>query len=258
MVVAASILAGGIGRRISSPVPKQFLEIQGKPILAHTIEVFLKSSLFQEIVVATHPGWKARVAEMLQRFGWADRVSIVEGGESRQASSGAVLQSLRSRLSDTDLVLIHDAARCLVDPALLARCLAACRTGGAVTAAIPVVDTIARTDQGRIVEFPLRQNLQCVQTPQAFRYGWVLDAHRQALARGTTCATDDARLVMEGGHDVLTVAGSPENIKVSNPQDLALAEILLRKRIGGQTAETDSRPGGVPTWEETDCRFRGI
>jgi len=144
-------------------------------------------------------------------------VTVVEGGDTRQASSYAVLQSLRDRLADTDIVLIHDAARCLVGADLLARCIESCRAGGAVTAATPVVDTIARTDRGKIVELPPREGLQSIQTPQAFHFGWILEAHRQALGRGLTSATDDARLVMESGHDVHTVPGSPGNLKVSNP-----------------------------------------
>jgi len=249
MVVAASILAGGIGRRIPSSVPKQFLEIQRKPILAHTIETFLGSSLFQEVVVAIPAGWKLQVAQLLERYGWTRRVTVVEGGDTRQASSFAVLQCLVGRLAGSDIVLIHDAARCLVDQALLARCVEACKTAGAVTAAIPVVDTIARIDRGNIADLPPRENLQCIQTPQAFRFDWILDAHRQAIGRGVTSATDDARLVMESGHDVRTVAGSPENLKVSNPMDLSLAEILMEERnrrgTTGDTpaAEGNSRPG---------------
>ena len=231
MVVAASILAGGIGSRIPSSVPKQFIEIQGRPILAHTLGVILESSLFQEVVVAIHRDWKGLVAEMLARYGWARQVTVVEGGDTRQASSYAVLQYLRGRLADSDIVLIHDAARCLVDSVLLASCVDACNSAGAVTAAIPVVDTIARTREGEITELPPREDLCSIQTPQAFRFGWILDAHRQALQRGVTAATDDARLVLEAGHDVRTVAGSPENLKVSNPLDLALAEILLGRRI---------------------------
>ncbi len=241
MVVAASILAGGIGRRIPSPVPKQFLEIQGKPILARTLEVFLESSLFQEIVVAIHPEWKARVAELLEHYCWTRQVTVVEGGDTRQASSYSVLRYLRSRLADSDLVLIHDAARCLVDSVLLARCVYACKSAGAVTAAIPVVDTIARADQGKIAELPPRENLQSIQTPQAFHYGWILEAHERALQQGVTAATDDARLVLEAGHDVFIVTGSRENIKVSNPLDLALAEILLEGRIHARNSD---RPAG--------------
>ncbi len=234
MMVAASILAGGIGRRISAPVPKQFLEIQGKPILAHTLDTFLGSALFHEVVVAIHPEWKAALAELLEQNGWIHRVTVVEGGDTRQASSYAVLQRLRNRLADSDIVLIHDAARCLADRALLGRCVAACQSAGAVTAAIPVVDTIARTREGKITELPPREQLCSIQTPQAFHFGWILEAHRRALARGVTSATDDARLVMECGRAVHTVAGSPENIKVSNPLDLSLAEILLggRDRVG--------------------------
>jgi 2-C-methyl-D-erythritol 4-phosphate cytidylyltransferase len=245
MVVAASILAGGIGRRIAASLPKQFLEIQGKPILAHTLEAVLESSLFGEVVVAIHPEWKDRVAELLERQGWATRVTVVEGGETRQASSYAVLEFLRRRLADSDLVLIHDAARCLVDPALLARCVDTCKSAGAVTAAVPLVDTIARTDQGRIVELPSRENLRCIQTPQVFRFDWILDAHRRALAQGVTSATDDARLVIATGREVHTVAGSPENLKVSNPLDLSLAEILLRGRIRSGTAGVDPSQGSA-------------
>lgn len=244
MVVAASILAGGIGRRISAPVPKQFLEILGKPILAHTLETFLGSALFQEVVVAIHPEWKAPLAELLEQRGWIRRVTVVEGGDTRQASSYTVLQCLRHRLADSDIVLIHDAARCLADRALLERCVEACKSAGAVTAAIPVVDTIARTSEGKIAELPPREHLCSIQTPQAFRFGWILEAHRQALERGVTSATDDARLVMECGHAVHTVAGSPENIKVSNPLDLSLAEILLGGRDRTGNDGTESRGSG--------------
>ena len=232
MEIAASILAGGVGHRMSASVPKQFLEILGQPVLAHTLREFLRCGRFDEIAVAIHPVWTDELNRLLARFGWAGRIRVVPGGETRQASSAAVLGAWRDRLGEDDLVVIHDAARCLVDGALIGRCIEAARAHGAATATIPSIDTVARVAGGIITDLPPRSEMHSVQTPQAFRYGWIVRAHESARARGVIDATDDARLVMEDGHPVTVVEGSPANVKVSTPQDLAVTESLLRLREG--------------------------
>jgi 2-C-methyl-D-erythritol 4-phosphate cytidylyltransferase len=241
MKIAGAVLAGGVGRRMSTALPKQFLPVKGRPIIFHTLKTFLDSGIFQSLAVAIHPDWRGPLLGLLQEEGWDKAIRVVLGGETRQASSFAVLQAMADSMEDDDIVVIHDAARCLVDADLLGRCLAAARSAGAATAAVPVVDTVARVEERFIRELPPRDLMYRIQTPQAFRFHWVFQAHREALARGVANASDDARLVLESGHNVQVVEGSPTNIKVSTPHDLDLVELLLKQREPG--------PGTSPTPE---------
>ena len=236
MKFAASILAGGAGRRMGQDLPKQFLEIRGRPILVHTLAAFARANLFESIHLAIHPDWVERLADILHRWDLSGTVTVVPGGPTRQASSRAVLDALEARLAPRDGVLIHDAARCLVDGELLARCVEGVQRHGAVTAAMPVTDTIAVADGMVIASVPERERLFRIQTPQGFQLGLILAAHRAARERGVVDATDDAQLVMALGHPVRIVPGSAGNLKISTPEDLAVAAAIIewKETSGGR------------------------
>lgn len=222
--VAVVVAAGGSGRRMGG-MRKQYLELAGKPVLLRALEPFLGIASVRWIIVALPSDDVADPPEFLVSLG--DRVRLVAGGHERTDSVRAALQAVPE---EADVVLIHDAARPLVTPDVIERAIQAAAAGLAAVPGVPVEDTIKRVDEGgRIVDTLERERLWRAQTPQAFPRELILRAHAQAEAEGVT-ATDDAALVERVGGTVVVVPGSPENIKLTSPSDLALAEAILRTR----------------------------
>ena len=213
------IAAAGSGQRLGAGGPKAFLELAGRPMLDWSLEAFRAATSIDEIVVAAPPGSHETVADQ--------SVVAVTGGEHRSESVAKALELTRG-----EIVVVHDAARPLVTPALIDAVveeLAAEDDAAAVIAAAQVTDTIKQASDGGEVERTLdRSGLWAVQTPQAFR----ADALREALADPDSYAdaTDDAMLVERRGGRVLIHSSSADNIKVTSPFDLRLAEVLLRER----------------------------
>jgi len=201
---------------------KMFALLGGEPVLVRVVDVFQSCDLIDQIVVVvskqTLKQWRPLVIEQ----GWFKVVDICPGGERRQDSVAAGL----SRLRDCHWVVIHDGARPLVTEDLIRRGLAEAQETGAAVAAVPVTDTIKVAGDDRLVRStPLRDNLWAVQTPQVFRLDIITKAYRRVKAE----VTDDASLVEESGYKVKLYMGSYDNIKVTTPADLALAEVLWQK-----------------------------
>ncbi|MGE5591611.1 MAG: 2-C-methyl-D-erythritol 4-phosphate cytidylyltransferase [Bacillota bacterium] len=225
--VAAIIPAAGQGTRMGGGTAKQFLPLLGKPMLAHTLAAFeAATSITQVVLVVGSDLLDACRREIVERYGFRKVHGIVPGGKERQDS---VYSGLRSLGPGYDLVMVHDAARPLVTPEILDRAVAEARGKGAVVAAVPVKDTIKVVDAGAVVETPERDRLWAAQTPQVFPYALLLEAHQAALEDGFM-GTDDAALVERLGRPVHIVEGSPENLKITTPEDLMLAEAILSRR----------------------------
>ena len=213
MSVVGIVPAGGRGERLGVDRPKAFVVLAGRPMLDWSVRVL--ASICDRVVVAVPAGHEEP----------PDRVA---GGASRSASVRAGLAAA----PEAAVVVVHDAARPLITLDLVERCVAALREGDAdgVIAAAPVTDTIKQADgSGRVVRTLDRSNLWAVQTPQVFRAGALrraLEVDEATLAR----ATDDASLVEAAGGTVAVVQSSPENLKVTTPLDLRLAETLLELR----------------------------
>jgi 2-C-methyl-D-erythritol 4-phosphate cytidylyltransferase/2-C-methyl-D-erythritol 2,4-cyclodiphosphate synthase len=212
----ALILAAGRGERLGSATPKQFLNLGGVPVLRRAVEAFLRHPRIAGVSVV---GDAEGCAAALAGLGLAPAIA---GGESRQASARAGLEALAAFAPEA--VLIHDAARPLVPAAVIDAVLDALADGAeAAVPAVPVTDTLKRGAGGLVGETVPREGLYRVQTPQGFRFGAILAAHRAAAGRGLT---DDAAVAEAAGLAVRLVAGSEENIKVTLPGDLARAEAL--------------------------------
>ncbi len=225
--VAALVVAAGAGHRFGGAIPKQFLPLGGIPLLAHALRALAAPGLVDGLVVAVPPGAEARCqTEVIAPLGLPVPVAVVAGGAERQ---GSVLAALERADPGADLVLVHDGVRPFVPRRDLEAVLAAARVHGAAILAVPVRDTLKRAAaEGStllVIETVPREGLWGALTPQAFRRDLLLRAH-QAAAAGTP-ATDDAALVEGLGHPVALVPGWPGNIKVTGPEDLALAEALL-------------------------------
>ena len=201
---------------------KMFALLGGEPVLARVVDVFQNCDLIDQIVVVVNKQSLAKCRQLGTEQAWSKVADICPGGERRQDSVTAGL----SRLRDCHWVVIHDGARPLVTEDLIRRGLVEAEETGAAAAAVPVTDTIKVAGDDRIVhQTPPRQNLWAVQTPQVFRFDIITEAYRRVKAE----VTDDASLVEQSGYKVKLYMGAYDNIKVTTPDDLALAEVLWQK-----------------------------
>ena len=241
---AAVIAAGGTGTRMKSRVPKQFLEIAGKPILLHTIESVSAIEAVSQIVVALPEEHIPQAEAILSRQPMRLEIQCVAGGDSRQESVRNGVAHVRA---DADLIMVHDAVRPVCDRDTMLRVLDAARKRGAAAAGIPATETIQRVARsGRVLATPPREELYAIQTPQAFRAGILRSALERAHEAGFR-GTDESSVVRWAGHRVMVVAGSPDNIKITRTLDLDIAELLMSKKarggIGSAMGESKLRIG---------------
>jgi len=224
---AAVIAAGGAGTRMNSPVPKQFLEIAGKPILLHTVECIASIEEVNQIIIALPPEHIPAASAILRENPVRADVRCVSGGANRQES----VRFGVARISpDPDVILIHDAVRPLCDRELMKRVLEAAWKRGAAIPGLPATDTIQRVSRtGRVLATPPREELYAIQTPQAFHTGILRSALDKAHESGFL-GTDESSVVRWAGHPVVVVPGSPDNIKITRPLDLEIAELLISRQ----------------------------
>jgi 2-C-methyl-D-erythritol 4-phosphate cytidylyltransferase len=230
MQVFAILPAAGLGTRMAGPQPKQFLTLDGAPILIHSLRAFAAVSRIDAIYVAVRGSEIERVQAQIAEFGFADRVRVVEGGANRQESVANALAAVPAE--EEDIVLVHDAVRPLIDAATIERTIDAVIQTGAAIVGLPAIDTIKqveRTAHGAIITSTIpREFVVLAQTPQGFRYGLLQSAFAEAQADGFV-GTDEASVVERAGHAVAVVPGSPKNLKITQPGDLALAEFYLAR-----------------------------
>jgi 2-C-methyl-D-erythritol 4-phosphate cytidylyltransferase len=232
MQVFAILPAAGIGTRMAGPQPKQFLALDGVPILIHSLRAFAAVDRVKAIYVAVRKTEIERVEAQVAEYGFTGRVHVVEGGDNRQESVAHALAALRA--ADDDVVLVHDAVRPLIDAATIERTIDAVAEYGAAIVGLPAVDTIKqveRTAHGALITSTIpREFIVQAQTPQGFRFGLLQKAFAEATADGFV-GTDEASVVERAGLPVAVVAGSQVNLKITQPGDLELAEFYLRQRV---------------------------
>jgi len=225
------------GKKVSQP-SKQFFEINGTPILIHTLRVFARNQQVSQITVALRKNEMERFGRQVEKEKLAAKVTVVEGGEHRQESVANALASLHA--AQGDIVLVHDAVRPFVDDEIIGNVIREVEKHGAAIAGLPAVDTIKQVEraaEGAIITSTIpRERVVQAQTPQGFRYELIKKAFDSATADGFT-GTDEASLVERLGAEVWVVMGSARNIKITTPADLELAEFLLaqvtRRNLAG-------------------------
>jgi len=219
------IVAGGMGRRFGGDTPKQYCLLAGVPLIVRTLRAFDGCGAIDCIVLVVPAGDISRVATtLLPDAGLVKPVQLVAGGTSRQES---VFNGLEHVPENVSLVAIHDAVRPLVTGACIASCIEGARYHGACIAALPVWDTLKRVEPGgSISETISRDRLWMAQTPQVFQLGLIREAHAAARRAGWT-GTDDAELVERIGAPVYVVPGSRINFKITTPDDLHAAGMLV-------------------------------
>jgi 2-C-methyl-D-erythritol 4-phosphate cytidylyltransferase/2-C-methyl-D-erythritol 2,4-cyclodiphosphate synthase len=226
MSAAAIIPAAGIGTRMKLDQPKQFHQLNGIPILLHTINAFITNSHISTIVVVVPADWVEKTTDLLAEYiNKPTEITVVSGGKRRQDSVLAGLDVINETI---DIVLVHDGARPLVSQAVIDRCYRAAVINGAAIAAVPVKDTLKKGDESSLVIDTVdRQGLWHAQTPQAARRELLTEAFRHTAERDVT---DEASLLQLAGIPVTLVAGSETNIKITRQEDLELAETLMNNR----------------------------
>lgn len=240
MPVATLIVAAGRGSRAGEGIPKQYRALAGRPVLARTLEAFLAHPCIDLAAVVIHPDdnalYEASIAGLEPRLS-RRLLAPAFGGETRQDSVRLGLAAMP--VHEDMIVLVHDAARPFVSADLIDRAIAAGREGAAVPG-IPVTDTIKITGfRGEVVSTPDRSTLRAIQTPQAFAYAPLVDAHRRAAAAGLHAFTDDGALVEWAGFHVQVFDGDARNIKLTHPADFSEAE----RRLKGNTMAYVTRLG---------------
>lgn len=236
MVTAAVIVAAGRGTRAGGDVPKQYAELAGAPVLAHTLAAFSGHPSIDHVQVVIHRDDEKPFSESSEGH---DVLPPVAGGETRQASVRAGLAALASLAPD--VVLIHDAARPFVDAATIDRVISALENCDGAIPALQIADTIKRADDGQISETIPRAGLWTAQTPQGFRYAAIAEAHTQARNAGRDDLTDDAAVAEWSGLVVSIVEGNTENRKLTTSADMEEAQ---RKMMADQALrQADIRVG---------------
>lgn len=227
----ALIIAGGRGMRMGQEIPKQFLTVEDKPVIAYTMEAFQKHPDIDVIAVVCVEGWDSILSAYARQYGISKLKHIVPGGENGQASIRNGVFELERHYAPDDLVLIHDAIRPLVSQDIISECIATARERGSAIVAIPCQEAMLETeDQRSSRRVCPRENLKRTQTPQGFPLGRIAGAHRRALERGITNSVASCTLMVELGEPVYFCAGSEKNIKLTTPDDMEIFRALLHLR----------------------------
>lgn len=228
--VAAIVPAAGSGTRMGTKTKKQFLALAGIPLLGYALKTLENCPVVRSIVIVAGPGEEDYCrSAVVEKLGLNKVAAIVPGGKERQDS---VYSGLLALSPEFDIIVVHDGVRPLFSLNILESVIAAAQTHGAAACAVPAKDTVKLADENNFVTKTLpRDRTWLVQTPQAFRYELIMEAHRRA--RGDNLlATDDTALVESLGGQVKIVMGSYENIKITTPEDLELAAAIIRAAAG--------------------------
>ena len=229
MKTIAIIAAGGKGKRIEGvhregKIPKQFLTLKDKPILAHTIDKFERCELIDEIILVVPEDYLEYCSQkVVDKHGFKKVRKVICGGKERQDS---VYSGLKACPNNTSIVVIHDGVRPLISPDKISELIKICREKKAVVLAVPVKETVKRVEHDNIITTLDRNKLWLTQTPQTFEYKLILDAYEKAKKNNFT-GTDDSALVERLGYEVTILEGDYKNIKITTAEDLQVAEKLL-------------------------------
>ena len=230
--VTAIVLAAGKGSRMNSDVPKQYLTLLGKPVLFYSLQAFDESKVDNIILVTGSKEQEYCKKEIIEKYQIKKVTHIVEGGAERYHS---VYHGLLAA-SGASHVLIHDGARPLISASVIDKAIMEVTEKGACVVGMPVKDTIQLVDEeGRIASTPARNRTWMAQTPQCFSYELVSSAYSKAIESKDRSITDDAMVVRRyAGAEIVMLEGGYENMKVTTPEDIAVAECFLKRRQQGE------------------------
>lgn len=228
-MIIAIILSGGIGSRMGANIPKQYIEVKGKPILFYSIEKFVKSRAIDAYIIALDDQWKNFVDGHIKSLNIEKQVIYSEAGETREHTIYNALKCAKlNGYSDDDIVIIHDAVRPMVSKEVIDDCLAGCRTYDAAIATINVKDTIYMSvSDNCITDVPKRCLLHAGQTPEAFKLGKYLKIHDERTYAEISAVTGGAEFAYRCGLKVYLSKGEEQNFKLTTPEDLRYFEQII-------------------------------
>jgi len=226
--VTVLVPAAGMGKRMGKAVAKQFLPLGDKPMLAHTLLAFQRSSEIDEIIpILSEEDMETCLRDVIEAFHLTKVKTLVVGGKERQDS---VYNGIRKLEKDAAVILVHDGVRPFVTHEMIRECVEAARKGECVAVGVPLKDTVKQVDdKGIVLQTLERSRLWAIQTPQAFPVKVLRKAYDESQ-KNNVFGTDDATLVERAGNKVRVLMGSYENIKITTPEDLILAEEILKRR----------------------------
>ena len=227
-MVYAAVLAGGSGLRMGGSLPKQFLEVAGKPIIIRSIQAFIESGSVDKIFVAVSADFSDYTSELITKYLGDSSVTVVVGGKNRNETLLNVLRSIDD-ISDDDIILTHDAVRPFINKRIIDENISAAREYGACNTVVSAVDTILRSTDGKFIEsVPVRSEIFHAQTPQSFGVKKLLSLYENLSDDEMETFTDSCSVFLAAGERVFLVTGDRNNIKLTYPEDMERAENIIR------------------------------
>lgn len=230
-MILAGIVAGGSGTRMGGSLPKQFLELEGKPVLIRTAESFLSHNMIDAVIIGINPDWYSDADSLIRKFfPESKRIFLTPGGSDRNETVSRMISFAMNDLHcrEDDIILTHDAVRPFVSERLITDSISAMSDCEICTAAIPETDTVVTSQDGiSACDFPDRRLLYRVQTPQTFRVGSFMKIYDSLSDEEKRLSTDVCRLYKSNGLNVRLIPGENENIKLTYPLDLSIAKAIL-------------------------------
>lgn len=230
----ALILAGGTDCNFQMQIPKQFVNVNNRPLIVYTMEIFQKHHEIDKIAVVCLSGWQEMVKVYASQFNITKLCNIISGGANGQESSYNGIKELQNIIKSDDIVVIHDAIRPFVSDEIISDSMRVCREKGNGVAAVCSMDTIMKSDKGIVgVETIDRYDVMRIQTPQAYKYGFLSSAHRQAEECGITGLWDACSMVSRLGEKIYFSRGAESNIKINTIEDVAMFKALYAMKENG-------------------------
>ncbi|HCY6571636.1 TPA: D-ribitol-5-phosphate cytidylyltransferase [Staphylococcus aureus] len=232
----AGILAGGIGSRMGNvPLPKQFLDLDNKPILIHTLEKFILINDFEKIIIATPQQWMTHTKDTLRKFKISDeRIEVIQGGSDRNDTIMNIVKHIESTngINDDDVIVTHDAVRPFLTHRIIKENIQAALEYGAVDTVVDAIDTIVTSKDNQTIDaIPVRNEMYQGQTPQSFNINLLKESYAQLSDEQKSILSDACKIIVETNKPVRLVKGELYNIKVTTPYDLKVANAIIRGGI---------------------------
>lgn len=225
----ALILAGGIGQRVGKDIPKQFLEVNGTPIIVYTLSVFQNHNDIDQIAVVCVKGWEDEIRKYIDVYKLNKIVRIIPGGSTSMESIMNGVFGISDIVSPEDNIIIHDSVRPLIDKHTVSDCISVCNEHGNGCASIPMQETIVKTEDRISGNINIdRSNIMRVQTPQAYRYDLLKKLYEEAKRQGITDSVYTNTLMLELGYTIFFSKGSPLNLKITTADDIDLFDVILK------------------------------
>lgn len=230
-MITALLTAAGNGTRMNQDIPKQFMHVDNKPLIIHTMEAFQNHPSIDAIIAVTLPAWTEVLRAYANQFGITKLRWIVGGGQTGQESIYNGLTKLKQECSEKDVVIVHDGNRCMISAEIISDSLATFARHGNAVAAIPCIEAVFRSDDGlTTTEYIPRDRLLRTQTPHTFTLEKLIWAYEEAIRRGITNSVAPCSLMYELGERLYFSRGSEKNLKITTVDDLMIFKALLKTK----------------------------